>query len=187
MASEFALHLEKGEAVLYEGQPDIRVLWVWAVTRCLPAGAVGAFMASWCYFFFSGFVVLCTPCTGSHVSFVSGAILAGVAMLLFATGALVYNVYTRRTYRYVITNLRTVCYGGIAVHVTQTIRHEMMTSFEVTQSIVEKMAGLSTLRILFAGLSTPRSTEIAFKGLRDVAGPAEMLATACLQSGGEKV
>ena len=118
--------------------------------------------------------------------FSRGAIWAACAAPLFAVGAIVYNVYTRRTYRYFITSRRSVFCGGIIVYYTQSIPHEMTTSFEVTQSIVERAAGVSTLRIMFAGLSTPRKTEIEFKGLRDAASPAQVLAKVRLSATADK-
>ncbi len=89
----------------------------------------------------------------------------------------IYCSYLRSTYKYYITNNRCVFCGGIIRRVKRSVPYHKITDVEMSQNIIERMIGISTLNIFTPGTGSIRGTggqkaEISFVGLKDNETPA---------------
>lgn len=107
--------------------------------------------------------------------------VGGIAGLVYIIPAFIYCVYLRRTYVYTITNRRCFFRGGILRRVQHSVPFHKITDVEMSQNILERMLGISSLGIYTPGTgsvgpnSKCRTPEIAFVGLKDNETPAEII------------
>ena len=106
-------------------------------------------------------------------------------MVIFGPGFLVlgmiYCEFLRRTYVYYITNQRCVFHGGIIRRIERSVHYHKVTDVEMSQHIIERILGISTLNIFTPGTSSRagdssfQKAEISFVGLKDNESPAETI------------
>nr|MBC8379078.1 PH domain-containing protein [Planctomycetota bacterium] len=95
--------------------------------------------------------------------------------------AFIYCYFLKRTYVYTITNRRCDFSGGILRHVRHSVPYHKITDVEMSQNIIERMLGISSLGIYTPGTGSMNSggsgrrPEIAYVGLKDNETPAEMI------------
>ncbi len=173
------MRLQEGENIIHELRPEPKVLWIWLFTKCIPFAFVGAFLTFWCFAFFGGMFAVATK-SDSPWPIVNGGIAALiVAPILFIIG-LIYCKYLRQTYVYSITNRRCVFQGGILRRVERSVPYHKITDVEMSQNIIERIFGISSLKIFTPGTGSMypafpfggQRAEISFVGLRDNETPA---------------
>lgn len=178
------MRLQEGERILHELRPEAPLLGIWFFTKCLPAGLVGAFLAFW----FSAVIGVIAgifdgvPSRDPHWPFSAGgsiALIGGTVVLVCLVCALIYCGYLRRTYVYYVTNQRCIFRGGILRRVERSVHYHKITDVERSQTIVERLLGISTLKIFTAGTSSlpvfpfgGERAEITMVGLKDNETPA---------------
>jgi uncharacterized membrane protein YdbT with pleckstrin-like domain len=170
------MKLQEGEEILLQIQPEPVILVIWFFTRCMPLGAAGGFVLFWPVAFLAGMFKLDTG-FAPFAKGLAGALLAG---FFFAALALLYHSYLRRTYIYYITNRRCVFRGGILRRVQHSVPYHKVTDVEMSQNIIERMLGISSLGIYTPGTGSMsqgglRKPEIACIGLKDNETPAETI------------
>ena len=172
------MKLQDGEQMLHELMPEKNILWIWLFAKALPVGLVGGGAGfglvgvSGIIFNFGG------ESDFSFIGGIVGAIIFGLGFLLLA---MVYCEFLRRTYVYYITNQRCVFHGGIIRRVERSVHYHKVTDVEMSQNIIERILGISTLNIFTPGTSSRGSdssfqkAEISFVGLKDNESPADTI------------
>ena len=172
------MQMQSGENVLYEMTPARKILWVWSCSRCVLASIIGAFACFWAVGFFGGFALFGRD--KGNIVIATASIAAAVGGVVFFIGAFAYSVFTRRTYRYYITDQRCVFTGGILIRIKHSIPYHKITDIEVSQNIIERAVGLSSVNIYTPSSSgaQTKSPEIRFSGLKDSETPASLILSA---------
>ncbi|MCK5534187.1 PH domain-containing protein [bacterium] len=172
------MRLQKSENVIYELRPEANVLKIWFFTKCLPIAFVGGFLSFWCFGFFGGMVAVATK-SDSPWPIIAGGIVAIIAIPVLLVLGLIYCRYLRQTYVYYITNQRCVFHGGIVRRVERSVPYHKITDVEMSQNIIERILGISTVKIFTPGTGSMmvspfggQRAEIAFEGLKDNETPA---------------
>ena len=165
------MKLQEGEKILHELRPESNILVIWFFTKCLILPIIVAVPSS----FLFGFGI-----SESSKAFVTLGliflILAPVALiLLFA-----YCICLKATYAYYITNRRCVFCGGIIHKIQRSAPYHKITDVEMSQNIIERMLGISTINIFTPGTGSIQGSgiqkaEISFTGLKDNETPAETI------------
>ena len=169
------MKLMENEEILMEMEPEPRLLVIWFLMTFLGTVAGIAF-----------FILLLTPALGGLFEMFSNAkdnllsfwLLMGIGIAFFIVIVIfVYCIYLRRTYRYTITNRRIIFCGGILRRVQRSVPYHKINVVEMSQTIIERMLGISSLGIYTPGTgsmgrsSSGRPPEIAFVGLTDTRTP----------------
>jgi uncharacterized membrane protein YdbT with pleckstrin-like domain len=170
------MRVQEGEEALHELRPEPGVLGIWFFTRCVPAAFIAAFFGFWCYGFLGGLLGY------SFWPVAGGGIIMLIAALVVLILGVVYCVYLRRTYVYYVTNQRCIFHGGILRRVERSVPYHKITDVEMSQNIIERAFGISTLKIFTPGtgsmvaspfwFSGGQRAEISFVGLKDSETPA---------------
>ena len=172
------MKLQEGEEILLELQPESNVLVIWLFSKCLGfvfvAGILGFLIFSLLGDMFSN-----GP-EKLRFSLIITSVKAFVVCLAILILAFIYCIYLRRTYHYYITDRRCIFRGGIIRRVQHSVPYHKITDVEMSQNIIERMLGISSLGIFTPGTgsmsgSGGRKPEIAFVGLKDNETPAEMI------------
>jgi len=114
----------------------------------------------------------------SFIGGIAGAVIAGPGFLMLG---MIYCEFLRRTYVYYITNQRCVFHGGIIRRIERSVHYHKVTDVEMSQHIIERILGISTLNIFTPGTSSRvgesslQKAEISFVGLKDNESPAETI------------
>lgn len=172
------MQLQEGESIIHELRPEPQVLGIWFFTKCFPAAFIGGFIIFWFFGFFGAIFASSmrsdSPCPLAVGGV--GALIVGCILLVFG---LIYCSYLRRTYVYYVTNQRCVFHGGIIRRVERSVHYHKITDVEMSQNIIERILGISSLKIFTPGtLSMPafpfggERAEITFSGLKDNQTPA---------------
>ena len=169
------MKVQEGEEILHELGPERAVLWIWLFGKALPAGLVGGGLG----FGMFGLLGLIFGYGGfSFIGGIAGAIILGLGFLMLG---MIYCEFLRRTYVYYITNQRCVFHGGIIRRIERSVHYHKVTDVEMSQHIIERILGISTLNIFTpgtssrAGESSLQKAEISFVGLKDNESPAETI------------
>lgn len=182
------MKLMEDEEMLIEIRPESNLLIIWFFTRCLSVGVLAWVLG----FFISTLIGIMYEFAGEIELVSSGSEFEGwsitakltigsIAGLLGMVTAFIYCVYLKRTYIYTITNRRCVFSGGILRRVRHSVPYHKITDVEMSQNIVERMLGISSLGIYTPGTGSMtsggggRRPEIAYVGLKDNESPAEMI------------
>jgi uncharacterized membrane protein YdbT with pleckstrin-like domain len=172
------MKVQEGEEILHELVPERAVLWIWLFTKTLPAGLAGG-GAGFGMFGLLGLIFSFGGARGfSFIGGIAGAVIVGPGLLMLA---LIYCEFLRRTYVYYITNQRCVFHGGIIRRIERSVHYHKVTDVEMSQHIIERILGISTLNIFTpgtssrAGESSLQKAEISFVGLKDNESPAETI------------
>ena len=182
------MKVQNGEDVLLEVQPESRLLVIWFFGRCFSVGVV-AFAAgfalstilSMVYEVVAETELFAVESNFDGWSVLVNAIIAIAAALCSTAIVLIYCVYLRRTYVYTITNRRCIFRGGILRRVEHSVPFHKVTDVEMSQNIIERILGISSLGIFTPGTGSMgasckgRRPEIAFVGLKDNEAPAEII------------
>ena len=182
------MKVQNGEDVLLEVQPESRLLVIWFFGRCFSVGVV-AFAAgfalstilSMVYEVVAETELFAVESNFDGWSVLVNAIIAIAAALCSRAIVLIYCVYLRRTYVYTITNRRCIFRGGILRRVEHSVPFHKVTDVEMSQNIIERILGISSLGIFTPGTGSMGSSckgrrpEIAFIGLKDNETPAEII------------
>lgn len=175
------MKLQEGERILHELRPEAPLLGIWFFTKCIPAGFVGAFLAMWFLAFFGVFAVIFgrVPAVDPQWPFSAGGITGLIGGPVVLVCAVIYCSYLRRTYVYYVTNQRCVFHGGIIRRVERSVHYHKITDVERSQHIVERLLGISTLKIFTPGTAgfpvfpfAGERAEITMVGLKDNEAPA---------------
>jgi uncharacterized membrane protein YdbT with pleckstrin-like domain len=171
------MRLQEGEHVIHELRPEPAVLAIWLFTKCLPATFGGAFLGFCIATFFSG-VACAARGSGSAWPIAVGGVAAAILAAVILPVVLVYCVFLRRTYVYTVTDQRCVFHGGILRRVERSVPYHKVTDVEMSQNIVERAAGISSLNIFTPGTGSAgaalggQKAELTFAGLKDNETPA---------------
>ena len=172
------MKLQEGETILHTLEPESRVLGIWLFSKVVGAAFVAAFLTFWCIAFFGGIFAGTTQSDGNWIlrTGLTLAVMVGVAMIPFGV---IYCVYLRRTYTYYITNQRCVFHGGLIRRVKRSVPYHKVTDVEQSQNIVERILGISTIKIFTPGTASMsyapfrgQRAELNFVGLHDPETPA---------------
>jgi membrane protein YdbS with pleckstrin-like domain len=173
------MKLQQGENVIHEFQPEGQILAIWFFTKCLPATFVGSFFGILVPGILLSAWMNRSPSRPVGADGSSALIVAAVLVIFALILALTYSVYLRRTYVYYVTNQRCVFRGGILRKVERSVHYHKVTDVEVSQNIIERVLGISTLKIFTPGSSGlptfpfgGERAEITFVGMRDAETPA---------------
>lgn len=194
------MKLQDGEEIIYHAQPRLAILVIWFFSKCLPFTSVCVFFI----FFVFGLVkdLYAWGTDSGDVSFVSnpGPVFRFVlkatcaAGLVILASTLLYCVYLRRSYLYMITSRRCIFRGGILRHVEHSVPCHKITDVEQSRTIFERLLGLSTIGIYTPGTGSAsggislggRHPEIAFPGLGNSEDPAEIISQIVLKYTGRQ-
>jgi uncharacterized membrane protein YdbT with pleckstrin-like domain len=172
------MRLQEGEHIIHELRPEPQVLGIWFFTKCFPTACVGAFLSFWCFGVLGGIFAI-TTMSGAPWPFESGFIIALIVGPVLLIVGLIYCIYLRRTYVYYVTNQRCVFHGGILRRIQRSVPYHKITDVEMSQNIIERVLGISSLKIFTPGTSSMRVSpfaaqraEIFFVGLADNEPPA---------------
>jgi uncharacterized membrane protein YdbT with pleckstrin-like domain len=172
------MKVQEDELIIHELRPESAILGVWFFTKCLLAAFVGGFLCFWCFGFFGG-ILGAARRTDSSFPLAIGAIMALVVALVVLVLALVYCAFLRKTYLYYITNQRCIFHGGILRRIERSVHYHKITDVEMSQNILERILGISSLKIFTPGTSGVKMSpfggeraEITFVGLKDNETPA---------------
>ncbi|MEN8126391.1 MAG: PH domain-containing protein [Planctomycetota bacterium] len=174
------MKLQESEEILLEVQPDKKLLVIWFFSRSIWLGLFGGGVG---YGLSLAFTVIHEFRTDTDHEFsftaLTVAVVIGFASLILAH---IYFMYLRRTYVYTITNHRCIFRGGILHRVVHSVPYHKITDVEMSQYIIERILGISTLGIYTPGTGSMGSSgaggrrpEIAFVGLKDNETPAELI------------
>ncbi len=172
------MKVQDGEQIVHEFIPEKNILWIWFFTKALPVCLIGG-GAGFGLVVVSGFIFnFGGESDFSFIGGIVGAIILGLGFLMLA---LIYCEFLRRTYVYYITNYRCVFHGGILRRVERSVHYHKVTDVEMSQNIIERILGISTLNIFTPGTSSRGSNssfqkaEISFVGLKDNESPADTI------------
>lgn len=176
------MKVQENEDIIHELGPEPNVLVIWFFTKCLPPALVGAFLSFWCFGFFGGIFAVVAE-SDSAWSFAAAGIMALIIAPILLILALIYCSYLRRTYVYYITNQRCIFHGGILRRTERSVPYHKITDVEMSQNIIERVLGISTLNIFTPGTGSMhrgspfggQKAEISFVGLKDNETPAESI------------
>lgn len=182
-AKRFAL--DEGEKILWEGEPVSSVVGIWFLTKGLWFAFMGGFLVFWCFGFFGGMWAAATKQEQFNPFLTAVGVLKWVVPLCLAV-AFAYLIQLRRSYRYFVTNQRVVFIGGLLRKKRRSVHYHKVTDVEVSQNLLEQIAGLRSLKIFTAGTSGMggwgmERAEIEFQGLKE-ADQAERLINNTLKS-----
>lgn len=176
------MKLMDDEEVLLELQPEPKLLVIWCSKACLIMIAIIPFLIlilTPMFPAFDGLLALFSELKSKLLVVVLPVVLGTFLLILVATFA--YYFYLRRTYRYTITNRRCIFSGGILRRVRHSVPYHKITDVEMSQNIIERMLGISSLGIYTPGTGSMgtrgngRRPEIAYVGLKDNEAPAEVI------------
>jgi uncharacterized membrane protein YdbT with pleckstrin-like domain len=172
------MKLQDDEECLHELVPEKNILWIWLFTKVLPVGLAGGAAGFGLVGISGSFFNFGREFGFSFIGGIIGAILLGLTLFILV---LVYYEFLRRTYVYYITNQRCVFHGGIIRRVERSVYYHKITDVEMSQNIIERLLGISTLNIFTPGTSSRggnsslQKAEISFVGLKDNESPAETI------------
>ena len=170
------MEMQSDEKILHEIRPARQVLVLWLFTRRLPIAVVLSIMGG----IAPMFIITISRGIISSVLVLLGVLLAVGVLLLVCGLSFIYCVFLRRTYVYYVTNYHCIFEGGIIRRVQHFVSYRKVTDVEISQNIIEKFLGISTLKIFTPGTSSfepsgsPRA-EIEFVGLKESATPAKTI------------
>jgi len=149
------------DSVLYESRPSIKVVFAWFIQ---------SIFILIIFFFFLWISILST-------SILSGGIF-GVDFLWLAASLsmalLIYLFIQWKTYQYKVASDGIYFSGGVLIHRQKFIPFYKVTDLEVSQNILERLLGISSLGFQTAGAGARNKPEITFAGLVDAQGPMEI-------------
>ncbi len=175
------MRLQEDERLVHELRPEPSVLGIWFLTKCLPASLLGAFVCFGCFGFF-GTVYCKATSSDSSWLFAAGGVAALILAPVILLLALTYCSFLRKTYVYYVTNQRCVFHGGLLRRIERSVPYHKVTDVEMRQNTVERVLGISTLKIFTPGTSSMQRSplggqraEISFAGLKDSETPASTI------------
>lgn len=175
------MKLQEGENTIHELRPEPNLLGIWFFTKCLLPAIAGAFVSFFC-FTVLGAVFWDANNSNSLLPLAAGGIAALIAGPVILVLGLVYCSFLRKTYLYYITNQRCVFHGGILRRIERSIPYHKITDVEMSQNIIERILGISTLKIFTPGTGSMmvspfggQRAELCFVGLKDNETPASTI------------
>ena len=173
------MKLMEGEDVLMEMRPEAKLLVIWFFRACFVPFLVIGILLIFISPAFGGILETFSDTKSKLLTFWLPAAIGFVLCITIIS--CVYCIYLRRTYIYTITNRRCIFSGGILRHVRHSVPYHKITDVEMSQNIIERMLGISSLGIYTPGTgsmgsgSGGRRPEIAYVGLKDNETPAETI------------
>ena len=172
------MKLMEGENIIHELHPERNILAIWFFTKCLSAAFIAAFITFWCFGFFGGIIsAFANP--ESPPPFFTGGIIALILVPIILILSLVYCHFLKKTYAYYVTSQRCVFHGGIIRRIERSVPYHKITDVEMSQNIVERILGISSLKIFTPGTGSMifspfggQRAEISFVGLKDNEAPS---------------
>ena len=175
------MRLMEGETVIHELQPSPSLLVIWFFTKCLPWAIAAAGIAA----LVVAIVNESAKGPSADDDSRSAPLIVAAAFVLFLALPLIYCVFLRQTYVYLITNQRCVFQGGILRRTERSVPYHKITDVERKQNIVERILGISTLNIFTPGTASMpmnmslsltslggQRAELSFVGLKNTNAPA---------------
>jgi uncharacterized membrane protein YdbT with pleckstrin-like domain len=172
------MRLHDDETLIHELRPERSILGIWFFTKCLAPALVGGLLCMMLFAVPAG-IIWGASRNASEMPIIAVAVGALVVALVALALALVYCDFLRRTYVYFVTDQRCVFHGGILQRVERSIPYHKVTDVEMSQNIVERLLGISSVKIFTPGTGSMTTSsfggqraEISFVGLRDNEAPA---------------
>ena len=160
------VNLQDGERVLYKEYPQKAILVFWFFKALFYAAIISSFIAR----FVSIFSIMITRSSYTDDYFLN-FILFFIILLVVAFA---YQIALLRSYTFHITNERVILFGGILLRKIKNVPYHKITDVSITQNIIERMLGISTLNVHTAGTGAQRP-EIRFFGIRDPEKPQSIV------------
>lgn len=175
------MKLQEGETIIHELRPEPNILVIWFFAKCLPTASVIALVCAGLAALLPALLgALTDDCT--QPAWLAGAIAGAATWVVALSLAVVYCRCLWKTYTYYVTNQRCVWHGGILRRVERSVPYHKVTDVEMSQNIIERALGISSLNIFTPGTgSVTTSTlgksgaEISFVGLKDNETPADTI------------
>ena len=173
------MKLMEGEEVLMEMEPELKLLGIWFLKACLGTIATIGLLFLILSPAFGGIFEIFSDAKRKLLTFVLPVVIGTALFIMIVT--FIYCIYLRRTYRYTLTNRRVIFSGGILRYVRHSVPYHKITDVEMSQNIIERMLGISSLGIYTPGTGSMssggsgRQPEIAFVGLKNNEAPSETI------------
>ncbi len=168
------MNLQRGEKILYQGTPDVKILIPW-------------FIVSLVYVFFTTVIIFLSigplffdifkykfygNLFSNYLIFIQNHFFI---FLLLVVIVFYYHIALRETYKYYITTKNIIFEGGILFKKIKIVPYYKITDVSIFQNIIERMVGLSRIRVQTAGNSGTVRPEVEFIGLKDVKRPLSII------------
>ena len=166
------MKLRTGENLLYELRPERRVLIVWLFTRVLPWTLLGGFFSVWLIGMLSAVLAIATDGQVVGIFHKIGITWIGSFLMAFIF-SIAYVHFLQATHVYYVTSERCVFVGGIVRYRERSVPYHKITDVETSRSIIERVLGISSIRIFTPGTGSAfswmtwggQSPELKFEGL----------------------
>ncbi len=180
------MKLMETEDVLMEMRPETQLLVLWFFTRCVTVGIAALIigfllstMIGMIYSFLAEMKLISSNVEFEGWSITCRLTIGAIMGIGGLAGSFIYCFYLKRSYGYTITTRRCIFSGGILRRVRHSVPYHKITDVEMSQNILERMLGISSLGIYTPGTgsmgnsTTGRQPEIAYVGLKDNELPSE--------------
>ena len=177
------MKLRENEELLHELSPSPKVLIIWLFTKVIWWSMGLGFVSFWITGMTYSLLELGTKTESDAQLGLMGILSAGVFLVSLAL-SFFYAVILRSTYRYFITSQRCVFVGGIIRYRERSVPYHKITDVELSINIIERIIGMSSIRIFTPGTGSSRSwgfwgtsqaPELCFEGLLDSEAPSESI------------
>jgi len=177
------MKLGENEEVLHELGPQNRIPVVWFFTKVLGWSLIGGFVAFWLTGMTLGLIGAVGEIETPRAFKSMGLWSAGVFATAFFLSTL-YAYFLRGTFKYYITTQRCVFVGGILRYRERSIPYHKITDVELSRNILERILGISSIRIFTPGTSSNfswgpfgggQNPELKYEGLEESEEPTESI------------
>lgn len=177
------MKLRDSEEILHELRPNQKILIVWFFTKVIGWSLVSGFVAFWLSGMTMGLIGVFSEGQGTEAMKSMGLWSSAVFALAFISSFL-YAYFLRGTFRYYITTQRCIFVGGILRYRERSIPYHKITDVELSRNILERILGISSIRIFTPGTSSSfswgpfgsgQSPELKYEGLVESEEPTESI------------
>ena len=167
------MKFSKDEQIIFEKQPNDRLMVIWVFTKCLTHAVAIGFL----FFMIFYFEWIFTRVGEEIKELPDVSYLILFSVLLAIVGLLMSYIYHRfliKTITYYITNRRCIWKSGILRKVEHSVSYYKITDVERSRNIIEQLLGISTINLFTPGTSSMRMgggtksqpvPELRFEGL----------------------
>ena len=155
------VYFQEGEQVLFKDFPRKAILVFWFFKAL--------FTAVFIPFFITPFILM------TFDSLIDNYLILYLILFIpILIIALLYQISLVRSYTFYITNERVILEGGILLRKIKSVPYHKITDVSISQNIIERMLGISTLNVHTAGTGM-QIPEIRFVGLGEPEAPHSII------------
>jgi putative membrane protein len=159
------IYFQEGEKILYKSFPKNAILFLWFFRACLYAAIIT---------FFLRVIYSVSYMISNMEKYEEDYFLLLIIFIIFLGIAFAYEIALLRTYAFIITNERIIIAGGILLRKMKSVPYHKITDISITQNLIERLLGISSLNVHTAGTGTNRP-EIRFFSLHNPERPQSIL------------